>query len=297
MFRFWKTTSREASSHTSRRGRRRFVPSLSGTASCLEERVVPAGGQAANLAALAQALADTGAGHVVTNMFQSILMTNPTAAQLVRDVRRLRGGLGVNALRNSLFSSAQRQQLLSSLNVNVNTRPQALVNSLFTNVLNQTPTASATAPFVNAINGGMNRQLVVQAFLSNAIATGRSLTFAAGLGQSSTTTGTTVGTTSTSTTGTTSTISPLQSLLMSGSVTTPTSGVSITPISQLGFSQLALSQLAFSPVTVANSPVNASPVSTIPVGNPLVVNSPVNASPIASPIPGGNNLTSIFSVV
>src|SRR5437764_4377585 len=112
MFRLWKTTLNEASSHTSHRSKRRFVPSLSGAASCLEDRVVPAsGGRAANVAELAQALANTRAGHVVTNLFQSILMTNPTDAQMVQDVRRLRNGLGVNGLQNMLFSSAQRQQL------------------------------------------------------------------------------------------------------------------------------------------------------------------------------------------
>jgi len=293
MFRFWKTTPREAGSQTSRRSRRRFVPSISGSASCLEERVVPAGGgQAMNLAALAQALADTRAGQVVTNMFQSILQTNPTASQLVQDVRRLRNGVGVNGLRNILFASAQRQQLLINLNVNVNTSPQALVNSLFTNVLNQSPTPTATAPFVNAINGGMNRQMVVQSFLNTANGTGRTLTFAAGTSPIS------VGLTGTTSTGVTATTTTSTGTT---SGTTATSTASITPISQLSLSQLSLSQfpvsqIAFSPVTTVNSPINASPVSSIPIGNPLVVNSPINGSPIGSPIPG-TNLSSIFSVV
>jgi hypothetical protein len=261
-----------------------------------------------NVAALAQALADTHAGQVVNNLFHSIFMTNPTATQMVQDVQRLRSGLGVSGLRNILFTSSQRQQLLSSLNVNVNTSAQALVNSLFTNVLNQTPTRAATTPFVNAINGGANRQAVVQSFLNTASANGMTLTFSSSRTRltpttiGTTTTGTTGTTTSTSAIGTTSTTSPLQSLLTSGSVTTPTTGASISSMSQFALSQFALSQLpltqlTFSPVTATHSPINGSPIGTIPVGNPLVMNSPINASPIASPIPGGNNQTSIFSVV
>src|SRR6266550_5602548 len=43
MFRRWKTILREQGSHTSRRRERRFVPSISGSASCLEDRVVLSG--------------------------------------------------------------------------------------------------------------------------------------------------------------------------------------------------------------------------------------------------------------
>src|SRR6516165_9963779 len=39
----WRTTPSGAGSHPSRRDQRRFVPSLSGSASCLEDRVVLSG--------------------------------------------------------------------------------------------------------------------------------------------------------------------------------------------------------------------------------------------------------------
>ncbi len=43
MFRQWRTTPSGAGSQQSRRNKRRFVPTLSGSASCLEDRVVPSG--------------------------------------------------------------------------------------------------------------------------------------------------------------------------------------------------------------------------------------------------------------
>ena len=49
MFRRWRTTPSGAGSHQSRRDKRRFIPSLSGSASCLEDRVVLSGaGHVAN---------------------------------------------------------------------------------------------------------------------------------------------------------------------------------------------------------------------------------------------------------
>jgi hypothetical protein len=271
MFHLWNSTRREAASHKSRRPRR-FVPSALGSTSCLEERVVPAGGQATNFAQLAQSLATTRAAQVVNNLFQSILMTNPSDAQLVRDVRRLQHGtLTANGLRNQLLNSAPRQQLLSALNVNVNATPRAFVNSLFTNILNQTPTPSAARPFVDTINGGTNPQMVAQRFLNvvNPFVGGRTLTIS-----NITSLPTTTTTTSTGTTGTTT----------STAASTGTTGTVITPISQLPISQLPVTPLTFTPVTsVNNSPINASPVaSPIPTSSSQVVNSPVNASPVST---------------
>jgi hypothetical protein len=263
MFRLWKTTLPEAGSHPSRRGKRRFVPSLTSSASCLEDRVVlNGGGPFASVDQAAQALANTRAGQTVTNMFQSILMTNPTNAQMVQNVRRLRNGLGTNGLRNLLFSSAQREQLLSALNVNVNTSPQALVNSLFTNVLNQSPTPVATTPFVRALNAGANPQRVAQQFIN---AAGRSLTF------SNATTpiaaSNSFGTTSTTSTGTTSAATPIGQFA----------------IGQFPLSQLPLSQLPITPVTSVRSPINSSPIaSPLSVFGSPIINSPINASPVRS---------------
>jgi hypothetical protein len=267
MFHLWNSARREAVSHTSRQRRRRFLPSVLGSASCLEERVVPAGGQATNFAQLAQSLANTHAAQVVNSLFQSILMTNPTDTQLVQDVRRLQQGtMTANGLRNQLFASAQRQQLLSALNINVNARPRAFVNSLFMNILNQTPTASAALPFVRAINAGANPQFVAQRFLNTASASGRTIT----IGSPITTTPISVGGTSTTSTGTTTAVTP--------------------PLGQLPLSQLLLSQLAINPVTMVHSAINASPVAS-PIPQTFT---PANPAPVASPIP--TTVVSTFGV-
>jgi len=264
------------------------MPSIPGSSSYLEERVVPAGGgQSMSIAQLAQSMANSHAAQVVNNLFQSILMTSPTDSQLVQDVRRLQHGtLTANGLRNNLFASAQRQQLLSSLNVDVNASPQAFVNSLFTNILNQTPSAGATNRFVNAINAGVNPQMVAQRFLNTATAAGRTLNFSTATVPTSTAVGTTTtSTTTANSTGTTSALSPLQSLLSSSSVLTPTGAAVITPITQFTLSQLPVTPLTFSPTPVVNSPINSSPIGSITTVNPTTFNSPINQSPIASPIP------------
>ena len=94
-----------------RRLRRRCIPSLSERASTLEDRVLlSAAGGKAQAAEVARNPADTRAGKEVTNLFASILQTNPTGAQLTHMVHELRSGMSVAALRRDLTAEARGQQ-------------------------------------------------------------------------------------------------------------------------------------------------------------------------------------------
>ena len=108
-----------ADNQTPRRRQRRLVPSLSESASYLEERVLLSGAaekaHAAEVAhPAAKNLADTHAGQVVIGLFESILGTDPTSAQLTKDVHQLNGGGGAKALRKELVATARRQQSQAS---------------------------------------------------------------------------------------------------------------------------------------------------------------------------------------
>jgi hypothetical protein len=110
MLRALKTILRHADDHARCRPRR-CVPSLPDSASCLEDRVLlSAAGGMAHAAEVAQNPANTKAGREITNIFESILQTNPTGAQLTRFVHELRSGMSVRALRNELTAEARAQQ-------------------------------------------------------------------------------------------------------------------------------------------------------------------------------------------
>ena len=110
MLRALKTILRHADDHARCRPRR-CVPSLSESASCLEDRVLlSAAGGKAHTAEIAPNPVDTKAGKEVANLFESILQTNPTSAQLTRSVRELRSGMSVVALRKDLTAEARAQQ-------------------------------------------------------------------------------------------------------------------------------------------------------------------------------------------
>ncbi len=110
MLRAFKIILRHADDPARSRRPRRCVPSLAESASCLEDRVLlSAAGGKAHAAEMAQNPADTKAGKEVTNLFESILQTNPTGAQLTRLVHELRGGLSVTALRKDLTAQARAQ--------------------------------------------------------------------------------------------------------------------------------------------------------------------------------------------
>src|ERR1700733_3553742 len=107
MVRASKISLSSKGNHISRR-RNQFTPSVAGSASCLEDRVLlsGAGGKAAEVA---RPLADTPAGHRVTAAFESILGTNPSGAQLTRWVHKLHSGASVKALDRDLRVEARAQ--------------------------------------------------------------------------------------------------------------------------------------------------------------------------------------------
>jgi hypothetical protein len=92
-----------------RSGRRRgFIPSLPESASCLEDRVLlSAAGGKAQAAEVSANMADTAAGKEVTNLFESILQTTPTGAQLSQWVHKLHSGMSVKTLRKDLTAGVQ----------------------------------------------------------------------------------------------------------------------------------------------------------------------------------------------
>ena len=107
----FKTIVRQAAHHARCHRQRRCIPSLTESASCLEDRVLlSAAGGKARAAEIAPNLVDTKAGREVVNLFESILHTNPTSAQLTRSVRELSNGMSVVALRKDLTAEARAQQ-------------------------------------------------------------------------------------------------------------------------------------------------------------------------------------------
>src|SRR5438046_2186291 len=107
----FKTILRQAAYHARSRRQCRCIPSLNEAASCLEDRVLlSAAGGTARAAEIAPNLVDTKAGKEVVNLFESILHTNPTTAQLTRSVRELSNGMSVVALRKDLTAMARAQQ-------------------------------------------------------------------------------------------------------------------------------------------------------------------------------------------
>ena len=107
----FKTIVRQAAHHARCHRQRRCIPSLTESASCLEDRVLlSAAGGKARAAEIAPNPVDTKAGKEVVNLFESILHTNPTSAQLTRSVRELSNGMSVVALRKDLTAEARAQQ-------------------------------------------------------------------------------------------------------------------------------------------------------------------------------------------
>jgi hypothetical protein len=149
MLRAFKAIWRHTDDHAQCR-RRRCIPSLPERASCLEDRVLlSAAGGKAHTAEVAQNPANTKAGKEVTNLFESILQTNPTGAQLTRLVHEMRGGLSIKALRKDLTAQARAQQGAAA---------QAPMNV----VVNGNPSAAATASMQSAAGGTMNPASIMQ---------------------------------------------------------------------------------------------------------------------------------------
>ncbi len=89
-----------ADDHARPRRRRQCIPSLPESTSCLEDRMLlSAAGGMAHTAEMARNPADTKAGREVASLFESILQTNPTGAQLTQWVHKMRSGTTVTTLR------------------------------------------------------------------------------------------------------------------------------------------------------------------------------------------------------
>jgi hypothetical protein len=111
MLRAFKTILSQSVHHARCRRQRRCIPSFTDSSSCLEDRVLlSAAGGMAHTAEIARNPADTKVGREVTNLFESILHTNPTSAQLTRSIHELRSGMSVVALRKDLTAEARAQQ-------------------------------------------------------------------------------------------------------------------------------------------------------------------------------------------
>src|SRR4051794_38571411 len=94
----------------SRRRQHRFAPSITGAASCLEDRALLNGGGGSSPAVAARIvaanLANTPAGRHVTRMFENVVNTTPSQQQVTQMVRQIRGGLSFAALRSQLVNEA-----------------------------------------------------------------------------------------------------------------------------------------------------------------------------------------------
>jgi hypothetical protein len=107
----FKMFLRQATHHARSRHQCRCIPSFTESATCLEDRVLlSAAGGMAHTAEIARNPADTKVGREVTNLFESVLHTNPTSAQLTQSVRELRSGMSVVALRKDLTAEARARQ-------------------------------------------------------------------------------------------------------------------------------------------------------------------------------------------
>jgi len=152
MFRGWNSSVCHADHHPSKRRKRRCLPTLSGSASCLEDRVLLSGASAhaAEVAKTAVNLASTHAGQVVTGLYQSILGTDPTSAQLTTWVHKLRSGVSSKVLRKDLIATARTEQFqpsaagVNAIDVTSETPTSTLSSSSSSSVA--TTSSSAMAP-------------------------------------------------------------------------------------------------------------------------------------------------------
>jgi hypothetical protein len=288
MFRGLKAILRHTDDPTSRRRERRCRPTLSGSASGLEDRMLLSGAGAKAHAAevahpAAQNLANTHAGQVVTGLYESILGTDPTSAQLTSWVHKLRSGVSSKVLRKDLLATARSEQLQASaagvvaIDVSSDTTtstPSTMGSSSTTTgsstaatsatTNNALPSVSDSAIFIGhnvlpILNLGTFRAGFVVGSSSGSATGGTTTTGSTSLksGLSSLSTSTSSMTTSgssslqsllssLSTSGLTASGStPLQSLLSSGTVPTPGLTTTTGTISS-SLGQLGLSQLGLS---------------------------------------------------
>jgi len=143
-------TRRLAGDHTARRRRREFTPSISESASRLEDRALlsAAGGPAH--AAAAHHLADTAAGQHVTAMFESILHTAPTQQQVTQWVQKIRAGTSINVLKRQLTTEARLQA--ATANASVASVSSSSVRPTRTRAAATSLPAGATSSVVGSVN-------------------------------------------------------------------------------------------------------------------------------------------------
>jgi hypothetical protein len=273
MLRVLEAILRRAGGQARRRRPRRCIPSLSESSSCLEDRMLlSAAGGSAPAAEVGRDLAETRAGKEVTGLFQSILRTDPTGAQLTRFVRELRGGIGVRALRKELIAGAAMPGATpapgSPMVVVVGGRASAPAMAA------TGAAAAGTIPAASMMPGlaGASRtntspihvsQMPAGVRISRGSAPASSrtgtLTPASGGTSSSSSMSAPMGSTSTMT-GMGSTMSPTGSMgSAAASAGAGTSGGTISP--------LPVSPLPVTPLPIAPLPVSPLPIAPMPIAN------------------------------
>jgi hypothetical protein len=116
------------------------------------------------LASSAQAMARDTA--FVTNLYQTVLFSEPTAADVKAWTGTLARGVSERAVTRALLHSRERVRLVRALGVDLGGKPRVFVESLYTSLLDQAPHASGEGYWVRAVRRGANREAVVQAFLN-----------------------------------------------------------------------------------------------------------------------------------
>jgi len=255
--------------HGSVRRQRRFQPLVSGATCLLDDRVLlsAGGGKAAAAHSAARPLAETRAGQRVIQLFQTILSTNPSNAQLSLWVRRLQHGVRASVLRNELRAEARAERALAAA--------IAAPGSSVTLVSSSAQSGTATIKFLSATPATEPRASLIttpltinlssfhEGFVSNP--TSRTLNIAITTTRGSTTSNGTSSTASKSTSATTTTLSqlPLSNLTPLGQFVLSQLASNPSALSQLGFSQSVLSQLGFSQLPVTPPPaVSSTPIAT-----------------------------------
>jgi hypothetical protein len=149
---------RLAGNLTAGRRRREFIPSISASASRLEDRaLLSAAGGSAHAAVAAHNLADTPTGQHVTAMFESILHTAPTQQQVTRWVQRIRAGTSIKVLQRQLTAEARMQASMPATAANpiVITVPSSSSSFPRRVTLTVTLPAGLTSSVVGVVNGSL----------------------------------------------------------------------------------------------------------------------------------------------
>ena len=284
MFFGLKISLRPVGDHTPRRRERRCIPSLSGPASCLEDRVLLSGaGEKAHAAEVAHPaarnLANTHAGQVVTGLFESVVGTGPTSAQLTNWVHKLQSGVSANTLRKDLVAttrSPRMQQPAPTVMDVVSHSDATPTSSSTTNGASSAMTVSSSAMLAAAMVNTMPSPTNLAAVGLHVQQAPNMSALRAGIGGgsgsgASTGSGGGGGTTSSllsssTSTSTSTSMSNTGSMGMaSSSMTGTTTPGMITSSGQLPLSQLPLSQLPMSQLPMSQLPMSQLPMSQLPM--------------------------------